>query len=198
MLRGIGIILLALAASLSWGNPTWAHPDPGGLAPGGSHLRTFSAGGISFSYPATWHAYQFPWGSSFSTSLAYVSNMPLHRPCVGRPISPGCQGPVSALRADSTLLIWTENGFPGWTFQRAHGALLHVDGRSARIQVLAPQRAWCPGNSTEMLGVVIARPEAPDNWYEFRACLAGPHLGRLRAVVMRILSSFHATRHVLL
>lgn len=194
MLRRLMTVLIVLVSTLPWAGAVSARPARSGPTPGGAPLRTFSGGGISFSYPASWHAYQFPWASSLSTSLAYVSNVPLHRPCVGRPIGPGCQGPVSALPAGGVLLVWTENGFPGWTFGRARGALLRINGRPARLQVLPPQPAWCPLNTSQMLDVVIARPEARDNWYELRACLAGPHLHRTRGEVMAVLYSFRATR----
>ncbi len=166
----------------------------GGEPPRGQDQRTFSAAGISFAYPAPWHVYQFPWSSSFATSLAYVSNVPLHRPCVGHPLGPHCRGPILTLPANSALLVWTENGFPGWTFGRARGRVMRIHGQRARLQMLAPQPAWCPERTARMLDVVIARPRVPDNWYELHACLSGPHLQRVKAQVMSVLDSFRSKR----
>jgi hypothetical protein len=187
-------ILLALAATLAQDDSALSRSAHGSSGPSAGRMRTFSAEGISFSYPASWHTYQFPWASRFSTSLAYVSNVPLHRPCVGQPLGPGCQGPVSALPANSALLIWTENGFPTWTFRRAQGTLLRINGRRARLQRVAPQAAWCPRYTSTMLEVVIERPEAADNWYDLRACISGPRTVGVQRQVMAILYSFHALR----
>src|SRR5438309_11500580 len=88
------------------------------LATPATQWRTFSGEGIRFSYPPTWHVYRFPWASSFVSSIAYVSNVPLHRPCVGQPLNQSCQGPVESLPNNSALLIWTDNGFPSWSFSK--------------------------------------------------------------------------------
>ena len=183
-------ILLVIGATLTSHDPALSRSAHGGSA----HVRNFSAEGISFSYPASWHTYRFPWASSFSTSLAYVSNLRLHRPCVGKPLGPNCQGPVMALPANSALLVWTENGFPGWTFSRAQGTLLRIHGRRARLRQLTPQTAWCPRHTSTMLETVIERPGAPDNWYDLRACISGPRSASVQRQVMAVLYSFHASR----
>jgi hypothetical protein len=189
--KAMRMSLAATVASAAAGSGLAACAN-GDRVPSRSPYQTFAAAGIRFTYPALWNAYQFSWASSFSNSLAYVSNVPLHRPCVGRPLGPDCQGPIAELPENSALLVWTANGFPTWSFDKAHGKLLHVNGRRARLRWLTPQPAWCPRNSDTMLDVIIERHETPDNWYELRACMSGPQLGQVRRQVMAILRSFRA------
>lgn len=161
-----------------------------GRVAGHPRLRTFRDQGVTFQYPYSWRAYEFLWSSSFQSSLAYVSNVPLHFPCVGRPLGASCTGPVASLPRDGALVIWTENGWPGWTFARARGRPLQIHGVRARLQTLVPQRAWCPRFTARMLDIVIERKDVPDNWYEMRACLTGPHLPEVQRTVMDIVMSF--------
>jgi hypothetical protein len=45
-----------------------------------------------------------------------------------------------------------------------------------------------------MLDAAIERPEAPDNWYDLKACISGPNMVAVQRQVMTILRSFRAAR----
>lgn len=194
MVSRIQFAMLAAAVAFGLIALPSARAAHGGPRLDATHRRVFAAEGVRFTYPSSWHAYEFDWASSFTASIAYVSNVRLQRPCVGQPLSPTCQGPISRLPRNSALLIWTDNGRPGWTFARAQGKTLAIHGRRARLRYLAPQRAWCPRNSRTMLDAAIERPEAPDNWYDLKACISGPRIKAVQRQVMTILVSFRAAR----
>ena len=55
-----------------------------GCGSGGSTLHRFRGNGVSFNYPATWHALTYEVPSSFSTSVVDLSPQRLHPPCITR------------------------------------------------------------------------------------------------------------------
>lgn len=162
------------------------------LAPHGATLRRFSGEGITFSYPGSWHAYQFGWASTRTIPLAYVSNQRLHPPCTGMPGVLDCELPISTLQPDSALLVWTDEGLP-LRFGPALGTLLRINGRRARVRQLAATPDSCPRNSRLMVDAILERPRVPDNWYELSACISGPHVREEMRQVMTILRSFRAS-----
>ncbi len=140
-------------------------------------LATFASHGFSFRYPASWRTRTFGLSSSFSSPLVYLSNEPMHHPCVHHHFGHGetsvrCSRPLDRLGPGGVLVSWTENGSPTWKFADAKGRPLMVGGDPAK---LGTSLEGCPGlGAARGLDLVVKRTGAESNWYELRACMAGP------------------------
>ena len=153
--------------------------SPGAAALRANHVgtrdRVFRNHGVRLTYPTEWRAYTYADdASSFSAAVVYLSNRRLHEPCVIRtaaPITRTCGLPLGRLDPASILVSWRANGFPGWSFARAKGRLIRVDGHRARLK---RENASCGIHADLEMDVVIQR-HAADNWYAVTACIRGPH-----------------------
>ncbi|OAI39853.1 hypothetical protein AYO39_02385 [Actinobacteria bacterium SCGC AG-212-D09] len=167
-----------------------------GCGSGGSTLRRFSGDGVSFAYPATWHARTYEATSSFSTSVVYLSPQRLHPPCITRHLTYNttitCHQPVGRLQPGSMLASWSTQTWPGWTFTRAQGTLLPVGGRPAKVNVTHES---CGVGADELMEVVIAIPGSAqtDGWYQLDACISGPGTSARERQVRELLRTVRFT-----
>lgn len=167
----------------------------------GSHrlqtVRTsrFSSAGLSFDYPATWHARTFSMPPApFSSWLVWLSPQPMHPPCITRHGTHNttitCVDPISHLRPNSSLADWTTNTDPAGRFRPAGGVPITVDGRRGTWLVQTRGSAQAPNLSeTEVITVVIPTPGAGDSWYQLTAFLRGPDTAGLEAQLKTLLRS---------
>src|SRR5207302_635081 len=105
-----------------------------------------SALGLSFRYPAAWETRRYRADSSFSSSIVYLANQPMHPPCTTNKTRSGtstvCGYPIFRLRPGGVEASWSENGFPGWSFEkRARGRLTRIGGRRAKVLI---EHQRCP------------------------------------------------------
>jgi len=156
-----------------------AHPAP---------TASFSAMGLSFRYPATWHRGTWAEVSSFGALIAYLSSGPQHDPCTVTH-SPGvtsvtCTNPVDVLPPGGVLVRWDDNGFPG-TFRKPKPNTT-IAGYPAQETVTSGP-GWCASlGGAETITVTIPRHQ-PDNFYEMEACLSAPGLSRQQAQIAAML-----------
>jgi hypothetical protein len=152
-------------------------------------LRTFSNGGVSFSFPASWTLYRYQWPpSTLRTIIAYLSNEVLHDPCQPSGSSTTCGQPIDRLGAGGVLVTWTENGSPAWnfkTFKQSEGRHVTIGGRPARLLVETSGRACGSVDADELIEIVI--PNGRYNWYEMNACIRGPDVSTAEAQVKAML-----------
>jgi hypothetical protein len=145
---------------------------------------------LSFRYPGDWTAKHFTWESSFSIVIVYLSDQPMITPCQGG----SCGLAVEHLEAGGILAWWSEQGFPGWTFDHdAKGEPLTVGGRRAMLLV----KPGCGKIDGEVSMIAVVEiPDVPDNWYQLNACIRGPGIDETEAQVRQMLHtvSFGATR----
>jgi hypothetical protein len=162
---------------------------------GHEKVAQFTAYGVSFRYPADWQRLDCQQGSSFSTTITYLTTS-------RSSVCPSVDRTAQALGPDGVLVRWWNYGFPGRTNQIAGfgGRKLVVGGRPARIVITSPRsvaRPWIPPlcasiGAARMLNVAIQRPPpATANWIMVTACLRGPHLPSSEARVRSILRAVH-------
>lgn len=84
--------------------------------------------------------------------------------------------------------MWSENGFPAWSLEKAHGTPLKVDGLPGKLSE-TNGRCGSLGADRQML-LAVQRPDAPDdNWYELRACFRGPDTASTEVAIRDLISS---------
>src|SRR6202035_4021464 len=152
--------------------------------------RTFSKDGVRLRYPAAWRAYHYSNDySSFSSVIVYLSNVRLHDPCVThktpQAVTTTCGQPVDQLGPGSILVSWSANGFPGWSFAKARGTPIRVDGHRAKV---LRKHATCRIRADVEIDVTVER-RAEDNWYLIRACIRGPGTARFGGQFNRLLDT---------
>jgi hypothetical protein len=184
-LSGCLVVAVALATGCGGSSTVMQNRTP--------ELRAFHSKLLSFRYPVSWKAHRYRNQSEFSTAIVYLSNDRLHPPC--RHPRPGfihCGAPLKRLHPRGVLVEWSENGFPGWTFKDAHGKPMRVDGLHAKLAT--DRRAGCEGlGGDHGLVLTVERPHAADNWYELRACTAGPLAAATEAQVRALIASTNFT-----
>lgn len=163
------------------------------------HLATFHGQMVRFRYPRSWQARHFDEVSSFTGSIADLSNQTMHAPCKRRRVKAGietsCGWPVGRLPPGGVLMRWQQNGLPvpaSWRFSDLPGRPMRVDGRPARQQIQQP--GDCEGiGATETITTAIKRA-ARGNYYSVTACLRGPGLNALERDAQSILASTHLSQ----
>jgi len=187
------VIILAIGAGFIGGYVAGHHgqalrgassPAPGATPSPAEALAAFRAGSefesLSFNYPASWRAIAYQSRSSFSTTIVYLSNQSLPAPCPDGSCGPG----VPKLQPGGFIAWWSERGT--FTFDLLAGDPLTVGGRQAKLSI-QNKRCWPGGNV--LMSVVVERPEAPDNWYEFDACIGGPGVAEVESQLRALLAS---------
>jgi hypothetical protein len=149
-------------------------------------LRTYDSGPsflhLTFEYPASWTARHYDDQSTMSTAIVFLSDQRMTSPCQDG----GCGLPLRHLNRGA-VLVWTEWGFPDWSFDKdAKGQPLTVGGRRARL-LIEPGCHQVGGEVS--MKAVVERPQAPDNWYELDACIRGPGVDQVEAQVRALLAS---------
>jgi hypothetical protein len=130
-----------------------AHPVP---------TVSFSAMGLSFRYPATWHAGTWNDVSSFTAPIVYLSAGQQYDPC-SVTTSPGektvtCGDPMGTLAPGGVLVRWDLDGFPGFRLTKPNAT---IAGRPALETKTSG--GWCASlGGTETISVIIPRDQ-PDN-----------------------------------
>ena len=89
------------------------------------------------------------------------------------------------------LVIWQNEGYPGWSLATAQGSRLTVGGRPARRVASKPGECSAV-NADETISVEIARPDR-GNLTSVVACLRGPDLARAETRFAAVLATtrFH-------
>lgn len=138
--------------------------------------RRFTGGGLSFAYPPSWLARHFEIRSSFSSEIVYLSPQRMHPPCVTRHgthnITITCRQPITRLRPGSILAFWSINSMPGLSSKRATGTPLAIGGRPARLRMTHSSRGI---GARQTIDALIPTMATDNSWYEFIACIRGPH-----------------------
>lgn len=83
--------------------------------------------------------------------------------------------------------MWSENGFPAWSLEKAHGTPLKVDGLPGKLSE-TNGRCGSLGADRQML-LAVQRPDIPDNWYGLRACIRGPDSASTAAAIRDLINS---------
>jgi hypothetical protein len=156
----------------------------------GAGWLNYDHDGLSFRYPASWHAQHFDVVSSFFSSSVYLRNQPMHAPCtktmIGNGVSISCRQPIDALLPGGVLAWWGSGGMPTWRFGDQPGSRIRLSGRDAKITIERPGTCRNLG-ADETISVVARNLELFDNYYSFEACLRGPGLkaleGQARAMI---------------
>jgi hypothetical protein len=147
---------------------------------------SFSAMGLSFRYPATWHAGTWDDVSSFTALIVYLSTGQQYDPCTVT-TSPGeksvtCGDPMRTLPPGGVLVQWDLDGFPGFRLTKPNAT---IAGRPALETKTSG--GWCASlGGTETISVIIPRDQ-PDNWYGLNACLSAPNLPQQEAQISAML-----------
>jgi hypothetical protein len=151
----------------------------------------FSGGGISFDYPAAWHARTFTMPPApFSSWIVWLSPQPMHSPCITHRgthnTSITCTDPVSRLDRDSILAYWTTNTEP-IGFHPGPGTPITIDGRRGIWRVQTDTTQAPNLGETELITVIVPTPGSRDSWYQLTALLRGPDVIGLTAQVKMML-----------
>jgi hypothetical protein len=147
--------------------------------PMAGRLTRFDRLNVSFRYPSDWTVRTDPADDgSFSTLIGFLSNQPLHKPCAtrrqrGRLVEVSCGSPIDRLDPASILVsVWTNGAVsPTWSFKRLKGKPFTVGGRPAKLTVT---HFGCSIGADIKMDLVVQRT-VPGNYYEFSACIDGPH-----------------------
>lgn len=151
----------------------------------------FAGAGITFDYPATWHAstYTMP-PAPFSSWIVWLSPQPMHPPCITRHgthnTSITCTEPVSHLDRDSILAYWTTNTNPAG-FHPGPGTPITVGGRHGTWHVQTDTTQAPNLGESELITVIVPTPGSRDSWYQLTAMLRGPDVAGLTAQVRTML-----------
>jgi len=158
---------------------------------GAARLVTYHAGhgfeGLSFRYPASWRPYNYRCAPHFVIPIVYLSNERLRPPCTHHGSVTKGRAPVDQLGPGGVLVTWSIVGSLSWTLKAARGTPLEVDGFRAKLLRGEYPCGHIPGAD---LGLVLrVQSDVPHNFYELRACIAGPDSASTEAEVRAMISS---------
>ena len=153
-------------------------------------LTAFKNAYLEFRYPQSWRplAFQVPPTALHFDPMLYLSTQPGHNPCRQNGGITSCGWPVDRLESSGVLVVWENQGYPGWTLSTQPGKNLNVDGRPAKRVVSRPGDCGTIG-ADETVSVQISRPQVASNLTSFRACLRGPNLADQEREIMALLAS---------
>ncbi len=131
-LAAMAVPVALIVGCASTTSTTSAHPAAA-VTVRAEPTASFSAMGLSFRYPATWHSLT-PRAdlSDFSAFIVYLSTSRLTGTCMasntpGR-IAEVCAYPIRVLPAGGVLVSWSAHGSPAWHLPKANTT---VAGRAA-------------------------------------------------------------------
>ena len=196
-MRALVFLVLAVALTACGGSAT-PRPRPTPLlgvvpAPSSSLSAHFANGPLSFRYPAGWRLERVRLATTFSSTLAYLANGKLGKPCVGTTTSITCGPPLAALAPNGIFVTWTADSYPAGSAVRIPGHPLLVDGHTAGLRVISQPGRECPAGAARVILVTIAG-SAPRTSYTMGACIRGPNIRQREAQVMGILHSVRLTK----
>lgn len=143
---------------------------------------------VSFGYPASWNAFAYNNGGLLVRSLIWVSTEPFREPCAttieGGQTTVTCRPPVAPLRRNGVAAVWSVGGLRG--LDLLPGKPATIAGFPARVDVVA---SGCPQLAGDELIAAWIETKPERTLYQFRACLRGPDLASLEAVVLNVLAS---------
>jgi hypothetical protein len=185
--------MLAIAVLVLAGCGGGSSPPPSQVRD--TSVRPYHSGhpwGLSVRHPPSWKPRHFDVQSEFSTAIVYLSNQPLHNPCIRKHLGPEhfsvrCGEALDRLRPGGVVVEWSESGFPGWTIDNAPGHPVKVDGLRARLRTRDNQCGRL--GADRRMELAVQKPGAPDNWYTFRACFRGPDLASTEAALRDLIAS---------
>jgi hypothetical protein len=184
-----GVVALAAAWALAaWacagsGPPAARSPALEGARPA---LHRFTGGGLTFLYPAEWHAEGFDVRSTFVTVITYLSNQPLRDPCTRTEVTLVCGLPLDRLGPGGVLASWSAVALRARDRAALRGEPISVGGQPASLLVERPGSCREVGGD---LSLTAAVPRGAGDWLEFGACLRGPGTARSEAQVRAVLAS---------
>jgi hypothetical protein len=179
-------VLLACVAAALVGAVPAASPAAAPAA------ATYRGAFLSFRHPVEWRAYVFPGAQTLhGRQLVDLSTEPARNPCTSGPGFPSCGWPIRRLGPGGALVVWENEGYPGWSLATAQGSRLTVGGRPARRIASKPGQCSAVG-ADETISVEIARAD-PGNLTTVLACLRGPDLARAETRFAAVLATtrFH-------
>jgi hypothetical protein len=185
---GLRILFACAAAALVVAAGAAPSPSPAGA----SAVATYRGAFLSFRHPAAWTPYVFPRAQTLHTQqLVDLSTEPARNPCVSVPMGQSCGWPIDRLGPGDVLVVWQNEGYPGWSLATAQGSRLTVGGRPARRIASKPGECSAVG-ADETISVEIARAD-PGTLTSVLACLRGPNLARAEARFAAVLATtrFH-------
>jgi hypothetical protein len=183
----VALGVLALAAGVGCGGsspaPTTTMTPPAATA-------TFKNAYLEFRYPQSWRplTFQIPPTVLHFNPMLYLSTQPGHDPCKQSGSVTSCSWPVDHLDSNGVLVVWENQGYPGWTLSTQSGKSLNVGGRPAKQVVSRPGDCGKIG-ADETVSVQIARPQVASNLTSFTACLRGPNLSDQEKEITALLAS---------
>jgi hypothetical protein len=182
------LVLILAAGCGGGGTHGYKTAGPTSTLPECPLAKTFNDGELKFGYPTCWTAATYSETSSFSNSIVDLGTQATHEPCHRITNGTSCGWPVVELTPGHVLLRWAENGFAGWTLNRAPGATATVAGRPAREAIARPGVCGYIG-ADETISVAISRPGIADNWFSMTACLRSPGNARAADQVQQMLAT---------
>jgi len=143
---------------------------------------------VSFGYPANWNAFVFNDGGLPVTSLIWVGTDRFREPCVstteGGKTTVTCGAPIAPLQLNGVAVAWYVGGLRG--LDLLPGKPARIAGLPAKVDVIA---GGCPQLGGDELIAAWIETKRQRALYQFRACLRGPDLASLEAVVLSVLAS---------
>lgn len=177
--------LLVLSAGLiAFGT---ASPQTNSLANSPSTRKAeYTDGGLSFTYPANWHAAKYDLRGSFGRVIVYLSSQSIHDPCVRSVGTISCGSPIGRLSPGSVLLAWSSIGGPTLHLADVPGQGITISGRQARLQVERPGICGQIGGDETVTGTIEG---GSSNFYQLVACLRSPGDDGSRRAIEDLFSS---------
>jgi len=184
----IALVLALLALSLGAACGGSSRPQTTTMTPPAS-LTTFRNAYLEFRYPQAWRTltFQIPPTVLHFDPMLYLSTQPGHNPCRQNGDVTSCSWPVDRLDSNGVLVVWENQGYPGWRLAPQPGTSVSVDGRPAKQVVKRPGDCGTIG-ADETVSIQIARP-VDSNWTAFTACLRGPNLAGHEQEIKALLAS---------
>jgi hypothetical protein len=149
---------------------------------------------LRFRYPASWHAYHWIVGSSFTYAMGYVSTGPEHDPCVSTANSDTCGLPIDKLEPSGVLAWWTAEAFTGENFARLPGRVHRLpSGWFVKLTVATQGTEGSPSAHTTITAITAPSRHSRYLW-TLEAKLQGPKIAANTRAVLALLASTRPIR----
>jgi hypothetical protein len=124
---------------------------------------------VSFQYPNAWRVHHWPIPSPTIKYIAWLSNVPLHDPCIRRRTGIECTRPIKLLPPRGVLLTWLAYVLP------------RADSARSGISITRPGSCGQVGADE-----TVSRRY---HGYFVEACIRGPDVARTQRQVLAVLRS---------